>query len=200
MTIHGAADGDAGRELHAVDPQGQQADPVDLLDLVGTDDVAGRDQFRQHHGDGLQRLDFFLVVLPARAVLDDQHAEHPARTHDRNAGQRMVDFLARLGAIGELRVVLRIVERQRPPMGGDVAHQALADPEARAVDGRGVEALRGEQFQHLAGAQQVDRADLRHHLVGDQSHDLAQRHFDGLGTRHRVPEPLEEHSRSGQGS
>ena len=97
-------------------------------------------------------------------------------------------------------MALRVGERQRPGVGGDVADQALADPQAGAVHGRGIEALGGEQLQHLAGAQQVDRADLGHHLVGDQAHDLAQRLLDGVGTRHRVPEPLEEHSRSGQRS
>ena len=197
---HGAADRDTGRELHTVDAQRQQSDAIDLLDLVGTDDVTGRDQFRQHHGDGLQRLDLFLVVLATRAVLHDQDAQHAAGAHDRHARQRVIDFLAGLGAIGELRMMLGIVERQRPAMGGDVADQTLADPQARGMDGRRVEALGCEQFQHLARPQQVDRADLGHHFVGDQAHDLAQRHFDGLGTRHRVPEPLEEHSRSGQGS
>ena len=72
-------------------------------------------------------------------------------------------------------MALRVVERQRPGVGGDVADQALADPQARAVHGRGIEALGGEQLEHLAGAQQVDRAHLGHHLVGDQAHDLAQR-------------------------
>ena len=112
----------------------------------------------------------------------------------------MIDFLAGLGAVGELRMMLRVVQRQRPAVGRDVADQTLADPQARRVDSRGVQALGCEQLKDFARAQQVDRADLGHHLVGDQTNDLAQRHFDGLGTRHRVPEPLEEHSRSGQGS
>ena len=175
LVQHGAADRDARRQLHAVDAQRQQAEAVDLLHLVGADEVAGRDQLRQHHGDGLQRLDLFLVVLAPRAVLHDQHAEHAPGAHDRHAGQRMVDLLARLRAVGELRMALRVGERQRPGVGGDVADQALADPQARAVHGRGIEALGGEQLEHLAGAQQVDRADLGHHLVGDQAHDLAQR-------------------------
>ena len=39
LVQHGVADRDAGRELHAVDAQRQQAEPVDLLHLVGADDV-----------------------------------------------------------------------------------------------------------------------------------------------------------------
>ena len=200
LVQHGVADRDAGRQLHAIDAQRQQAETVDLLHLVGTDDVAGRDQLGQHHRDSLQGLDFLLVVLAARAVLHHQDAEHAACAHDRYAGQRVIDFLTRFGAIGELRVGLRVVQRQRPAVGGDVADQTLADPEPGAMHRRGVEALGGKQFQHLAGAQQVDRADLGHHLVGDQAHDLGQRVLDGTGTRHRVPEPLEEHSRSGRWS
>ena len=130
----------------------------------------------------------------------DQHAEHAPGAHDRHAGQRMVDLLTRFRAIGELRMALRVVERERPGVGGDVADQALADPQARAMHGRGIEALGGEQLEHFAGAQQVDRAHLGHHLVGDQAHDLAQGFLGRGATRHRVPEPLEEHSRSGQGS
>jgi hypothetical protein len=162
--------------------------------------VAGRDQFGQHHREGLEGLDFLLVVLAARAVLHHQDAEHATRAHDRHAGQRVIDFLTRLGAIGELWMGLRVVERQRPAVGRDVADETLADPEAGTVHRRGIEALRREQFQHLAGAQQVDRADLGHHLVGDQAHDLGERVLDGTRTRHRVPEPLEEHSRSGRWS
>ena len=186
----GVADGDARRELHAVDAQRQQAQPVDLLHLVGADEVTGRDQLRQHHGDGLQSLDLFLVVLATGPVLHDHHAEHAAGAHDRHAGERVIDLLAGFRPVGELRMALRVVERQRPGVGRDVADQALADPQARAVHGRRIEALGGEQLEHLAGAQQVDRADLGHHLVGDQAHDLAQRVLDGVGTRHRVPEPL----------
>ena len=200
LVQHGAADRDAGRELHAVDAQRQQAEAVDLLDLVGADDVLRRDDLRQDHGDGLQRLDLFLVVLAAGAVLHDQHAMHAAGAHDRHAGERVIDLLTRLRAVGELRMGLRVVERQRPGMRGDVADQALADPQAGAMHGRGIEALGGEQLEHLAGAQQVDRAHLGHHLVGDQAHDFAQGFLGRTTTRHRVPEPLEEHSRSGQGS
>ncbi len=95
---------------------------------------------------------------------------------------------------------LRVGQRERPRVRGDVADQALADPQPGAVHGLGIQALGGEQLEHLAGAQHVDRADLGHHLVGDQAHDLAEGFLGRTATRHRVPEPLEEHSRSGQGS
>ena len=98
--------------------------------------MTGRDHLRQHHGDGLQRLDLFLVVLAARAVLHDQHAQHAAGAHDRHAGQRVIDLLTRFRAVGELRMALRIVERSGRAVRGDVADQALADPQARAMHRR----------------------------------------------------------------
>src|SRR5690349_14871671 len=97
-------------------------------------------------------------------------------------------------------MALRVVERERTAMSSDIAHQALADSQASAVHGRRIEALGCKKLKHLACTQDVDRANLGHHLIGDQAHDLAQRLFGGDATRHRVPEPLEEHSRSGQGS
>jgi hypothetical protein len=87
--------------------------------------------------------------------------------HDRHAGQRVIDLLAGLGTVGVLRMGLRVVEGERPGVRRDVADQALADPQARAVHGGRIEALGGEQLEHLAGAQQIDRADLGHHLVGE---------------------------------
>ena len=200
LVQHGSPDRNARGELHTVDTQGQQTDTVDLLHLVGADDVAGRDHFRQHHGDGLQRLDLFLVVLATRAVLHHQHAQHAAGAQDRDAGKRVIDLFAGFRPVGELWVGLRVGEGQRPTMGGNVTDQTFAHPEARAMHGRRIKTLGGEQLQHLAGAQQVDGADFGHHLVGNQARNLPERDLDRVGTRHRVPEPLEEHSRSGRRS
>ena len=111
-------------------------------------------------------------------------------------------YLLRAGEVLELFATQGLnpsaVHRTRLRVGeglvGDIAAHnrplALADAQPRAMHGRGIEALGGEQLQHLAGPQQVDRADLGHHLVGDKTHDLAQRFLRGAATRHRVPEPL----------
>ena len=125
---------------------------------------------------------------------------HAAGAHDRHAGERVVDLLARLRTVGELRMA---PAHRRAPAAGRARRCRRPGPRRPAgacVHGRGIEALGGEQLEHLAGAQQVDRAHLGHHLVGDQAHDLAQGFLGRATTRHRVPEPLEEHSRSGQGS
>ncbi len=169
---------------------GSRPETVDLLHFVGADDMSRRDHFRQHHGDGLKRLDLFLVIEAPRPVLHDQHTEHPARAHDRHAGKRMVDLLTRFRTIGELRVALRIVERKRTGVRGDVTDQALADSQACPMHGRRVEPLGSEQLEDFTGAQQIDRADLGDHLVGDQTHDFSQGFLGRGATRHRVPEPL----------
>ena len=197
---HGASDRDTRRQLHAIDTQRQKAEAVDLLLFVWADEMTRRRHLGQHHRDGLQRLHFFLVVEATRTVLHDQHTQHAAGAQDRHTGQRVIDFLTRFRPVGKLRMALRIVERQRAAMGCNVTHQTFADAQPRAVHGVGIEALGREQLEHFARAQQVDRAHFGDHFVGHHAHDFAQCFLDGTGTRHRVPEPLEEHSRSGQRS
>ena len=99
------------------------------------DEVAAGDQLRQHHRDGLQRLDLFLVVFAEGAVLHHQHAEHAAAAQDRHAGQRVVDLLAGFRAVREIRMRLGVGQRQRPGAAGDIADDAFADREAGLVDG-----------------------------------------------------------------
>jgi len=95
---------------------------------------------------------------------------------------------------------LRLGQRQRPLMRGNVADQAFADPQPGAMHRRGIEALGGEQLEHLAGPHHVDRADLGHHLGCDHAHDVVEALLRCTRTRHRIPEPLEEHSRPGDRS
>ena len=57
---------------------------------------------------------------------------------------------------------------------GDGADQALADPHPGAVHRLGRQADGGEQLQHLAGAVEVDRADLGHEIGRDQLRDAVQ--------------------------
>jgi hypothetical protein len=54
------------------------------------------------------------------------------------------------------------------------ADQALAFLQPGLVHGGTGQALGGEQFQHLAGAAQIDGADLRHHVGGDDADQLVQ--------------------------
>src|SRR3546814_2042081 len=75
--------------------------------------VAGQ-HLRQHHGDGLQRLDLLLRVVALGAVLHHEDAEQAPAAHDRHAHQRLVDLLAGLGKVrseehtSELQSLMRI--------------------------------------------------------------------------------------------
>ncbi len=69
-------------------------------------ELARGDHFRQHHGGGLQRLDFLFRIGAARAVLHHQNAEHVAGAQDRHAEERVVDFFAGFRTVGVGRVGL----------------------------------------------------------------------------------------------
>ena len=49
--------------------------------------------------------------------------------------------------------------------------QTLADPQPGAMHRLGAQPLGREQLEHLAGAHHIGRADLGHHLGGDDAHD-----------------------------
>ena len=65
------------------------ARPVDaqfrLVQFGDIEEAALRHHFGQHHGHGLQRLDFFLGIDPLGLVLHRQHAEDLAAAHDGHA-------------------------------------------------------------------------------------------------------------------
>ena len=67
---------------------------------------------------------------------------------------------------------------------GDLADEAGADPEPRAVHRVGVEAFgRGEL--ELVVAAEIDRADLRDQAVGDQADDAVEPFLAAAGLRER---------------
>ena len=132
------------------------------------------DHLRQHHRGGLQRLDFFLDIGALGAVLHHQHAERVAGAQNRNAEERMVDFFAGLRAERERRMALRVVEIERRGLARHQADQALMRAQHGPVHGVAVKAFGGVEFQRIVDAQHIGRADLGHHIGGDQHHDLVQ--------------------------
>ena len=96
-------------------------------------------------------------------------------------------------------MMLRVRQRQGPRVAGDVADQAFADAQTGLVHGLLLQALGGEQLQDLAGAQQIDGADLRHHLAGDQLDRLVEPQLRRAAARHHVAQALEQHARAGRG-
>ena len=76
--------------------------------------------------------------MPHGAVLHRQNADRVAAAQDRHAEEGVIDLLARLGAIGEGRMMLRIGELHRFGLLGDQADEALARLEMRVVHGLGL--------------------------------------------------------------
>ncbi len=69
---------------------------------------------------------------------------------------------------------LGVGERERLGGRGDQADEALPGAHRREVDGLAVEALGGKQLERAVAAHDIDGADLRHHVGGDQDHDLVE--------------------------
>ena len=123
------ADRQPGVEPDPIEPHRHRRAAAALRHFQRIDQFAAGGQLCDDHRDRLQYLDLVLGVMARCAVLHDQHAEHPPATQDRHSHQRVIDFLAGFRAVGELRMALGVVERQRPLMSGDIAHQALAHPQ-----------------------------------------------------------------------
>jgi len=74
----------------------------------------------------------------------------------------------------------------------DHADQALAFLKPGLVDSIGAQALGGKQLQHLAGTAQIDGADLRHHIGGDDADQLVQPHLGGGLLRHDLAQAAQK--------
>ena len=66
------------------------------------------------------------------------------------------------------------------------------------MDGVAVEALGGVKLERAVDAQHVDRADLRHHVGGDQHHDLVEAFLRADRLRHDFAEPAQQHARTAE--
>ena len=148
-----------------------------------------RDQMLgQHHGGGLQHLDVLVGVFLVGLVLDGQHTQHIAVAQHRHGQEGMIDLLARLGAVGEGRMVLRVRLVDGHGQLGAAADQTFAALHEGVVHGARIEAFGGEQLERAVLALQVDGAHLGHHQTGDLAHDLVE---PGLTVRrlgHDLPE------------
>ena len=176
----------AGIQPQPLEPKRQQRVAVGGQELVAADEFAPGQQLGQHHGQRLQRLDFLVGVVPAGAVLHRQNAQDPAAAQDRHPHQRVVDLLTGLGAEGKVGVSLGIGQGQRPGAGGNIADQALAQAQSGLVNGRRLQALGGEQLEHVAGTADVNRTHLGHHVAGDDGGELVQPLLRGSGAGHDV--------------
>ena len=180
------AHGDARVQPDARDGDRQQRRALHGVQFLGADQLAGGDQFGDHHGDRLEGLGLFVGVVALGPVLHRQNPLNPAAAEDRNAHQRVVNLFAGLRPVGEFRVALRIRKRHGTGVGGDGADQSLAHLKAGIVDRRGFETGCGEKLQYFAGPQNVDRAHLGDEVGGDDAGDLVQTLLGRAFTRHGV--------------
>ena len=146
--------------------------------------LAGGDHFGEHHRRRLQRLDLFFGIGAARAVLYDQHAERIACPQYRHAEEGVIAFFAGFRPIGERRVSLRVRQVYCACLTRDQADQTFVRAQHRVVHGIAVEALGGVEFEGGIDAQHVDGANLRHHVGGDQHHDLVKAFLRADRLRH----------------
>ncbi len=175
---------------------GEFARPVDtqfrLVQFGDVEEAALGHDFRQHHRDGLQRLDFFFGVDAFGLVLHRENAEDLTAAHDRHAQKGFVGILAGFRTIREMRVGRRVGQIHRFSGFRHHADQALAFAHPRIMDGGAVEAFGGEQFQHLAGTAQIDGTDFRHHVGSDDADQFVQAHLGGGLLRHDLAQATQQ--------
>ena len=161
-------------------------------------ELARGDHLGEHHRGGLQRLLFLLGIGAPRPVLHHQHAERVAGAQHRHAEEGVVDLLAGLRPVGEGRMVLGFRQVDRVGLAGDQADQAFVRAQHGLVDRLLVEAFGGVQLERAVHAQHVDGADLRHHVGGDQHHDLVQAFLRADLLRHHLAKPAQQHARTAE--
>ena len=95
-------------------------------------------------------------------------------------------------------MVLGLREVDRVGLAGDQADQAFVRAQHGLVDRLLVEAFGGVQLERAVHAQHVDGAYLRHHVGGDQHHDLVQAFLRADLLRHDLAEPAQQHARTAE--
>ena len=157
--------------------------------------------FGEHHGGGFEHFDIVVAVEAFGAVLHDKDAEDvAAAAGDRHGEQRVIDLLARFGAVGERWMVLGV--RLVDGLGemGAQADQAFAAHHEGGVFGSGIEAFGGEQFEAAVLPLEVDRADVRDHVAGHLPHDRIEARLTVARLAHDLTQPAHEDAQRGFGA
>ena len=160
--------------------------------------LARGDHLGEHHRGGLQRLDLFLRIGAMGAVLHHENAERIAGAQHRHAEERVVDFFARFRPEREGRMLLRLREIDRIGLARDQADEAFVGADDGQVDGGAIEALGGVKLEGAVDAQDINRADLRNHVGGDQHNDLVEAFLRADRLRHHFAKPAQQHARTAE--
>ena len=102
--------------------------------LFAADHTAAGNQLGEHHGDGLERLDFFVVIVALGAVLHHENAKDTAAPDDRHAHERGIYLFAGFRAVGERRMRLCIGQRHWHRLRGNEANQAFTHNQPGAMN------------------------------------------------------------------
>ena len=95
-----------------------------------------------------------------------------------------------------MRLRFRQVDRVR--LACHQADQAFVGSEHGVVHGLGFQAFGGIELEPAVHAQHIDGADLRHHVGGDQHHDLVEAFLRADRLRHHFAEPSQQHARTAE--
>ncbi|MEY9780017.1 hypothetical protein ABIA23_001419 [Sinorhizobium fredii] len=91
---------------------------------------------------------------------------------------------------------LRVGEIEGTRRSGDGADEALAHLELCQVYGGLVQTFGGVKLEHAVGAQHIDRAHFRDHVLCDLAHDPVKALLRLERFRHELAQPLEENART----
>ncbi len=155
-------------------------------------------QLREDHRGGLQRLHFLFGIGALGTVLHHEHAERVAGAQDRHARERGIDLFARFRLVGEGRMILGIGQSQRLGLACDQADKALIRPHRGEMDSLAIEALCRVEFERTVRPLHIDRADLRHHVGGDEDDDLVEPRLRAHLLRHHLAEATQQQARSAE--
>ena len=150
--------------------EAQRAGAAQAAAASAVDQPRAGDHFRQHHRHGLQRLDLDVLVAARVGMLDGEHPDRAFEPDDRHSGEAVEAFFAGFGPVGEGGVLGGLGEIEDAALRRDRPDQAFAHPQAGDVHRFLAQPVGGEQFE-LIVAQQVDRADIAAHRLGDQVDD-----------------------------
>ena len=150
--------------------------PLLLFALEGLEKARLDDDAAHLRGDRAQQAQLVRREPPAPQRLHDQDAERCALLGDRHAEERVVALLAGLGEVLVARVRQRIDDHHRLVLLDDHAGEAFVDAHRHLADGGALETGGRPQRQPLIlGIEEVERADLGAHLLGDDLDDVLER-------------------------
>ena len=188
----GAADREPFGEPFALEDRGPGGRQFRLVDLCEIDQRPLRDDFRQHHRNGRERLFFLFVVMTGRAVLHRKHAEDAFAAHDGNRKEGMKRVFAGFRAIGEARMFRRVRKIEELGRIGDETDKALALLQPGAMNGIAVEAFGGEELELAATPAQVNGTHFRDHIGRNQRDQLVEARLGVSPLRHDLAQAAQK--------